>query len=406
MWQGCLQHAGAVRPGLVVGGLAVLLLAGCAGGLYRTYGETAALISAHTTPVILADGPRQVLITPEFAGRVMISTFDGDGGLAMGWIDPQTVSGARRDPQFVNYGAADRLWLSPEGGQYALYFKPGAPFTFDQWVVPEAFNHSELPLRSRSETEVVMGKPMELTNWSGTKFKLDVERTVSLIDAGRMPAELGAAVPEGVKYVAYKTRNVMRNVADTRMTREGGLISLWILGMFTTEGHVLVICPYVPDAQGGSGPIVKDDYFGKVPPSRLQVLDDPPVVLFKGDGRLRSKIGLSATRTTGVMASIDFRRLILTITRTPGIDPEGLYASNAWEMQDAPFVGDAVNSYNDDGGFGPMYELETLSPVRELAPAEALVHEHVTAHFQGPLSTLNEISRRVMGVDLTALPRL
>ena len=36
------------------------------------------------------------------------------------------------------FGGEDRFWLGPEGGQFALYFKPGDPFDLDHWQVPEA----------------------------------------------------------------------------------------------------------------------------------------------------------------------------------------------------------------------------------------------------------------------------
>ena len=38
------------------------------------------------------------------------------------------------------FGGEDRFWLGPEGGQYALYFKPGDPFDLDHWQVPDAFD--------------------------------------------------------------------------------------------------------------------------------------------------------------------------------------------------------------------------------------------------------------------------
>ena len=38
------------------------------------------------------------------------------------------------------FGGEDRFWLGPEGGQYALYFKPDDPFDLDHWQVPDAFD--------------------------------------------------------------------------------------------------------------------------------------------------------------------------------------------------------------------------------------------------------------------------
>jgi len=380
--------------------------------VYKTFAETRALISAHTDPVILKDGPRQVVVAPGFAGRVMVSTLDGDRGLALGWIKEEVVTGKLRDEHFVNYGAAERLWLAPEGGQFALYFAPGTDYNLENWYVPAAFNNTELPVLDRKDTQVMMGKEIELQNWSGTKFKLALERAVSLLSAGEIEAVLGTPVPGGVKYVAYKSHNIVRNAGLDPIARGGGLVAIWILGMFTTEGDAQVMIPYIPDERGGKGPKVKSDYFGKVPSDRLKVLDKPPVVLFKADANYRSKIGLSPRRTTGVMGSIDWKRSILTIVKTPVVDRNGLYVNNAWEPQERPFAGDAVNAYNDGPSgpekkqFGFFYEMETLSPAKELAPGESLKHDHITIHFQGPLEALKPIALKVLGVDLETIPHL
>ena len=34
------------------------------------------------------------------------------------------------------FGGEERFWLGPEGGQYAIYFAPGAKFEFDAWHTP------------------------------------------------------------------------------------------------------------------------------------------------------------------------------------------------------------------------------------------------------------------------------
>ncbi len=382
--------------------------------VYKTFGETHALIKNHTEPVILSDGARQVLVAPAFAGRVMVSTLDGDEGLALGWIKPEVVTGAMRDERFVNYGAAERMWLAPEGSQFALYFPPEQNLSSANWIVPASFNHTKFPVVSASPTAVTMEKEIELENWSRTKFKLRLKRTISMLPAAQVADVAGVPVPDGVKYVAYQTHNVVGNAADTAMARSSGLVAIWMLGMFATEGDVTIILPYVPDAKGGTGPKVKSNYgssFNIPPPERLKVLDDPPVVLFKGDANFRSKIGLSPQRTTGVMGSMDWKRTILTLVKTPVVEPNGLYVENAWEP-DKRYGGDAVNSYNDGPAgvegeqFGFFYELETLSPAKELKPNEELVHDNFTLHFQGSLEALNGIAQKALGVDLTKLPRL
>jgi hypothetical protein len=76
-----------------------------------------------------------------------------------------------------------------------------------------------------------------------------------------------------------------------------------------------------------------------------------------------------------------------------------------WEIQDEPFKGDVLNSYNDgplaDGSqMGPFYELESSSPAANLYPGESLAHIHQTFHFQGNEDVLNSITLKIFGISL------
>jgi len=87
--------------------------------------------------------------------------------------------------------------------------------------------------------------------------------------------------------------------------------------------------------------------------------------------------------------------------------PEGKidYVNSAWKIQDNPYSGDALNSYNDgpleDGSqMGPFYELETSSPAADLKPGESLSHIQFTLHLTGNLNRLDEVARKILGVSL------
>jgi hypothetical protein len=77
-----------------------------------------------------------------------------------------------------------------------------------------------------------------------------------------------------------------------------------------------------------------------------------------------------------------------------------------WEIQDAPYGGDAANSYNDGPPapgakpLGPFYELESSSPAAALAPGESLTHVHRTFHFEGPEAELDAIAMATLGTSL------
>jgi Family of unknown function (DUF6786) len=82
-----------------------------------------------------------------------------------------------------------------------------------------------------------------------------------------------------------------------------------------------------------------------------------------------------------------------------------------WQIQDSPYNGDVVNSYNDgppEPGkppLGPFYEIETSSPAAELKPGQHVTHIHRTIHLQGPISQLDAIARATLGVGLERIEK-
>jgi hypothetical protein len=76
-----------------------------------------------------------------------------------------------------------------------------------------------------------------------------------------------------------------------------------------------------------------------------------------------------------------------------------------WQIQDNPFEGDVLNSYNDgpleDGSqMGPFYELEDSSPAAALSPGSALRHVNLTIHINGPEADLDAIVTRLFGITI------
>ena len=66
----------------------------------------------------------------------MTSTADGPGGASFGYIHRPVIAERSRQPHMTVLGGEDRFWLGPEGGQYALYFRPGTAFETANWQVP------------------------------------------------------------------------------------------------------------------------------------------------------------------------------------------------------------------------------------------------------------------------------
>jgi hypothetical protein len=194
---------------------------------------------------------------------------------------------------------------------------------------------------------------------------------VEILNKAAIAKLLEVPVPASLATVGYRTTNVVTNTGDKSWTKEGGLISIWMLGMFKHSPDVTVVIPLAE----GDGEPVRSDFFGTPGDDRLQVTDK--AVFFKGDGAFRAKIGIPPGRSTGVAGSWDPKNGILTVVRCDHPENAGElpWVRSQWEDHENPYDGEQIHSYNDGptepGGdqLGPFYELETSSPALPLARA-------------------------------------
>lgn len=387
----------------------VVCLSGCAqmkpaANAQRTFDQDVTFMRKHTDVIILrgTDGA-SVAVTPRWQGRVMTSATGGDSE-GFGWINDELIQSGETRAHINPYGGEDRFWMGPEGGQYAIFFKKGDPFDLAHWQTPACIDTTPWRTTSQNEREVSFRHEAKLTNYAGTTLDTRIDRTVRLVTLADAARSLGVALGPNVRGVAFESENKLTNAGTKAWTKEAGLLSIWILGMFKHSPQTMVIAPYQAGPVDQFGPVVNDAYFGKVPQDRMRI--EAGVVLFRGDGQYRSKIGLSPLRSKPVIGSYDAARNVLTIVQfslPPGARD---YVNSMWQMQDNPYAGDVVNSYNDGPPapgakpLGPFYELETSSPAALLAPGAALLHTHRTLHFTGPTDQLDAICRKVLGVEL------
>ena len=204
--------------------------------------------------------------------------------------------------------------------------------------------------------------------------------------------------------VGFESHNVLINAGDRPWTRDGGMLSILILGQFKALPRGKAIVPFKPGDEAELGPKATPDYFGPVPPDRCGIEDN--CLWLVCDARFRAKVGVSPARTIGRLGSYDPDAGVLTVTtfNLPADAASRPYVNSLWRKQEHPFTGDAVNSYNspppEDGVWEAFYELETSSPAAELAPGESIAHDHRTFHFAGDPSALRELSNGVLGVDI------
>lgn len=370
-----------------------------------TFDSDLAFLKEHTDVVILGTergGPR-VAVVPQYQGRVMTSTTGGRGGVGFGWINRELITSGKFLPHINVFGGEDRFWLGPEGGQFSMFFKGYDPFDLEHWQTPAVIDIVPYDIVRQEPNELTFRHEARLVNYSGTPFHIRIERKIRLLAGDRCATLLGMKSLPAVKIVAFESENTLTNIGVEPWTRTGGALSIWILGMFQPSEETNVVIPYRPGPDSELGPIVNDAYFGKVPADRLRIAEN--VIYFKGDGKYRSKIGLSPRRARNVLGSYDAAGRVLTVVQYN--QPEGVtdYVNSMWETQEHPFAGDVANSYNDgppEPGappLGPFYELETSSPAAFLAPGQSITHVHRTYHFAGNPQKLDTISRAVFGVS-------
>ena len=356
---------------LLVGATAILVSCGGQKEIKMgSYAYDAQFLKDHGieyTELVSADGNSKVMVIPAWQGRVMTTSASGDEGDSYGWINYRFINEGKVSSQFNPVGGEERFWLGPEGGPFSLYFKEGQEQVYDNWIVPP------------------------------------VLRTVSLMDAGEVAADFNIQLTNDMKIVAYKSENKITNTGDKAWTKEGGLVSVWMLGCFNPTPTTTVFIPYKQDAEGT---IVNDEYFGKIPADRL--IKENGIIYFKIDGLYRSKLGLPASRATDICGSYDSLKGVLTILWCSLPETPSVYVNGQWGPQEDPFAGDVINSYNDgpveDGSImGPFYEIETSSPGAELAPGASLVHTQKVIHVQGKDEQLVPIVQDLFGADLNVI---
>jgi hypothetical protein len=372
------------------------------------YGFNREFLKKHTSIIELKKGGSAIAVSPAWQARVMTSTAEGDSGFSFGWINRKLIESGKILPHINAFGGEERLWLGPEGGQFSIFFSKGKSFVYDNWQTPAFLDTEPFELITSNDSSAMFGKDISTENYSGTSFTFRIEREITILSEAAISKLISVKI-EGVKCVAYCSENKIINHGREDWKKETGLLSIWMLGMFNPSPAIVIVIPVKPGNEKLLGPKVNDAYFGKISADRLKISDDH--IFFRADGKSRGKIGIPPMRATGIMGSYDSHNQILTllICRLP--EGKTDYVNSSWQIQENPYSGDALNSYNDgpleDGSqMGPFYELETSSPAADLKPGESLSHIQYTLHLKGDTSELDKVSRKILGVSLEEITKV
>lgn len=366
-----------------------------------TYGSDVDFFAKNKIRTIeLKDGKSRacVLLVPAYQGRVMTSTVGGSEGASFGWINYRFIEASKVSNQFNPFGGEERLWLGPEGGPFSIYFKKGDEQIFSNWKVPEEIDTKPFEVASQSADKVSFTKDFILTNVSGTKLEIGIERTVKLLTLRDAELALGISIDDSLSFVAYESENILINRGKSNWTEQSGALSVWMLAMFNPSSKGLVFIPFKKSGENQPEKVVNDDYFGKVPSDRLILKDG--ILFFKTDGKFRSKIGISPEGALPYCGSYDPEKKVLTLLWHSSPDKPSVYVNSKWGNQTSPFTGDVVNSYNDgpvaDGSImGPFYEIESSSPAAFLAPGNRITHTQRIFHITGNEEKLSLITEQL-----------
>ncbi len=384
---------------LLILSLFLLILVSCNENATTSYGNALAAFKQKTDVIELtsADGKARIMVSPKLQGRIISSTYAGLNGACNGWFNQDLLE--KEGELIGGIGGEDRLWIGPLGSQHSFYYQQIKPLSEDNWAVPAAMEMEPYELLEQTDELIRMSKRMDLTNFMGTEISLKVERQLSLLTEDAIKQNLGVAL-ENLDYVAFESNNTLTNIGKTALADSTGLVAAWSAGMFEGSEATTIILPV--DRR-----IKKEDiltYMGPLGSDRLKFVGS--TVLFKGDGRYRSKIGIPPSRAASIYGCYAKDKKRLTIVQF-NISESRTYGNSEVSIQEEPYDGEAIPIYNN----GPMdylptsevsfFELESTSSYEALRPGEKLYHAHSVYHFSGEEIALDEIVKTLLGISLS-----
>lgn len=360
-----------------------------------------------STAAVLQQGNAKLIVSPKYQAKVFTSTAAGDSGRSFGWVNYKAFD-APLNAHMNAYGGENRLWLGPEGGKFSVFFPPDTKMDFAAWKTPPAFDTESWEILNRGADSIVLQKQMHLLNYAGTRLNAQVRRSIAILDQKGVTDILGITPDPALAVVGYTTHNTITNTGDKAWSETTGAPCIWLLDMFNPSPETVIIVPFEFAPGENFQQVVTSDYFGAIPADRLKHTEG--VLYLKADGKSRGKLGVRSAKSKPAAGSYDYKNHILTIT-VFDIDHNAKYLNQEWNTTKPPFLGDAVNAYNDgplaDGSqMGPFFELESVSPGAFLDPGASLTHSHSVFHFSGDQQSLDAIAQKILGTPLLSISEI
>ena len=368
--------------------------------LTSTYESVFHSIKSKTKVIELTsgDGKSRLLITPELNGKILTSTYNNLSGDSNGWIHLKELYNDTINAESI--GGEERIWLGPLGGQHSFYYQQIKPLNEDNWSVPYDIGKKGFKVISFDETNIHLQKELAITNFIGTHFSLELFRDIKILNASEIKNNLFFDLDNSINFVGYETSHRLINKGKESWYKDSGLVSLWSAGMFEGTDETVVIVPLLETSHLGA----IYNYMGALDSARVKIIQGH-TLLFKADGKYRSKIGIPknlAPSTYGCYAKDKKRLTIVQYKQTK----DSLYSNSYVTVQESPYKGEAIPIYNNGTmDYSPtkttsFFELESTSAMKVLKPLDTLKHWHRVYHFSGTEKQLNQISEKILKINL------
>src|SRR5262245_25647229 len=162
---------------------ALVMMSTAAGARDNDFASDVDFLKKHVDVIVLEtdEGGPRVAVVPAYQGRVMTSTAGGANGASYGWINYEHIEAGKLTPHINVFGGEERFWIGPEGGQFSIFFPPGAKFELADWQTPTVIDTDAFEVVDRKDDSVHFRHDARLKNHSGTEFFLGIDRKIELL---------------------------------------------------------------------------------------------------------------------------------------------------------------------------------------------------------------------------------
>ena len=180
------------------------------------FGYDLDFLKKYLHPVVLSstDEKQQLIISPEYQGRIMTSTANGLHGKSFGWLNYDLISSGKFQKNLNAFGGEDRFWLGPEGGQFGLFFKNGSTFNFENCQTPKVIDSKPFELTNQNSSSAEFFKKALLINYSNTEFTISIKRKINLLSRNKIAELLNLDFDEHVNLIGFESENTISNLGD------------------------------------------------------------------------------------------------------------------------------------------------------------------------------------------------